>query len=128
MSLLSDPELAKYLSDPRVVRFCEYCRAYFGDPTECFATYNKMEYFYHNLGFVRRTGDSDLRKLRAMGLVYSKRFKFADGTRPVVFFYPNDQLVQVCKRYIEARKQRDKEIERVAFRALYGTQRRGEGQ
>jgi len=87
-----------------------------------------MEYFYHNLGFVRRTGDSDLRKLRAMGLVYSKRFKFADGTRPVVFFYPNDQLVQVCKRYIEARKQGDKEIERVAFRALYGTQRRGEGQ
>ena len=127
MSLLSDPELARYLSDPKIVRFCEYCRAYFADPTECFATYNKMEYFYHNLGFVRRTGDSDLRKLRATGLVYSKRFKFSDG-KPVVFFYPTDKLVEVCKQYIEARKQKDKEIERVAFRALYGTQRRGEGQ
>jgi hypothetical protein len=127
MSLLNDPELAKYLTDPKIVRFCEYCRAYFGDPTECFATYNKMEYFYHNLGLVRRTGDSDLRKLRATGLVYSKRFKFSDG-KPVVFFYPTDKLVEVCKRYLELRKQGDKQTERVAFRALYGTARRGEGQ
>ena len=127
MSLLNDPELAKYLTDPRIVRFCEYCRAYFGDPTECFATYNKMEYFYHNLGFVRRTGDSDLRKLRATGLVYSKRFKFSDG-KPVVFFYPTDKLVEICKRYLEARKQGDKQAERIAFRALYGTARRGEEQ
>ena len=127
MSLLNDPELAKYLSDPRIVRFCEFCRTYFGDPTECFATYNKMEYFYHNLGFVRRTGDSDLRKLRATGLVYSKRFKFSDG-KAVVFFYPTDKLVQICKQYLEARKQGDKQIERIVFRALYGTARRGEGQ
>jgi len=127
MSLLNDPELAKYLNDPRIVRFCEYCRAYFTDPSECFATYNKMEYFYHNLGFVRRTGDSDLRKLRAAGLVYSKRVKFADG-KPVIFFYPTEKLVEICKRYLEARKQGDRQADRLAFRALNGTPRRGEGQ
>jgi len=127
MSLLNDPELAKYLNDPRIVRFCEYCRAYFADPTECFATYNKVEYFYHNLGFVRRTGDSDLRKLRAAGLIYSKRVKFADG-KPVIFFYPTEKLVEICKRYLEARKQGDRQADRLAFRALNGTPRRGEGQ
>jgi len=127
MSLLNDPELAKYLSDPKIVRFCEYCKAYFTDPTECFATYNKMEYFYHNLGFVRRTGDSDLRKLRAAGLIYSKRVKFADG-KPVIFFYPTEKLVEICKRYLEARKQGDRQADRLAFRALNGTPRRGEGQ
>jgi len=127
MSLLNDPELGKYLSEPRIVRFCEYCRAYFADPTECFATYNKMEYFYHNLGFVRRTGDSDLRKLRAAGLIYSKRVKFSDG-KPVIFFYPTEKLVEICKRYLEARKQGDRQADRLAFRALNGTPRRGEGQ
>jgi len=127
MSLLNDPELARYLNDPRIVRFCEYCRAYFADPTECFATYNKVEYFYHNLGFVRRTGDSDLRKLRAAGLIYSKRVKFADG-KPVIFFYPTEKLVEICKRYLEARKQGDRQADRLAFRALNGTPRRGEGQ
>jgi len=127
MSLLSDSELRKYLADPRIVRFCEYCRAYFADPTECFATYNKVEYFYHNLGFVRRTGDSDLRKLRAAGLIYSKRVKFADG-KPVIFFYPTEKLVEICKRYLEARKQGDRQADRLAFRALNGTPRRGEGQ
>jgi len=127
MSLLNDPELAKYLNDPRIVRFCEYCRAYFTDPSECFATYNKMEYFYHNLGFARRTGDSDLRKLRAAGLIYSKRVKFADG-KPVIFFYPTEKLVEICKRYLEARKQGDRQADRLAFRALNGTPRRGEGQ
>jgi len=125
--LLNDPELAKYLNDPRIVRFCEYCRAYFTDPSECFATYNKMEYFYHNLGFARRTGDSDLRKLRAAGLIYSKRVKFADG-KPVIFFYPTEKLVEICKRYLEARKQGDRQADRLAFRALNGTPRRGEGQ
>jgi len=127
MSLLSDPELRKYLADPKIVRFCEYCRAYFADPTECFATYNKVEYFYHNLGFVRRTGDSDLRKLRATGLIYSKRVKFSDG-KPVIFFYPTKKLVEICKRYLEARKQGDRQADGLAFRALYGTPRRGEGQ
>ena len=53
MSSLNDPELARYLSDPRIVRFCEYCKAYFADPTECFATYNKVEYFYHVLVSLR---------------------------------------------------------------------------
>ena len=125
--MLNDPELAKYLNDPRIVRFCEYCRAYFTDPSECFATYNKMEYFYHNLGFARRTGDSDLRKLRAAGLIYSKRVKFADG-KPVIFFYPTEKLVEICKRYLEARKQGDRQADRLAFRALNGTPRRGEGQ
>jgi len=127
MSLLNDPELAKYLSDPKIVRFCEYCKAYFADPSECYATYNKMEFFYHNLGFVRRTGDSDLRKLRAAGLIYSKRVKFADG-KPVIFFYPTEKLVEICKRYLEARKQGDRQADGLAFRALYGTPRRGEGQ
>jgi len=126
MSSLADPELAKLLQTPRVIRFCEYCRANFGDPEECFATYNKMEFFYHNLGLVRRTGDSDLRKLRASGLLYSKKFTFADG-KPVIFFYPNERLVELCRKYLEARRAGDKELERIAFRALYGTARRGEG-
>jgi len=125
MSSLADPELAKYLQSPRVIRFCEYCRANFGDPEECFATYNKMEFFYHNLGLVRRTGDTDLRKLRASGLLYSKKFTFADG-KPVIFFYPNDKLVGLCRKYLEARRAGDKEVERLAYRALYGTARRGE--
>ncbi len=52
----------------------------------------------------------------------------SSGGKPVVFFYPTDKLVEVCKRYLEARKQGDKQAERVAFRALYGTARRGEEQ
>lgn len=122
---LADPELAKLLMNPRVIRFCEYCITNFSDPEECFATYNKMEFFYHNLGLVRRTGDSDLRKLRGAGLLYSKKFTFADG-KPVIFFYPTDKLVDLCRKYLEARRAGEKEGERLAFRALYGTARRGE--
>jgi len=127
--------LGKYFKDPRVIRFCEYCRKNFEDPADCYATYNKIEFFYHSLGLVRRTGDTDLRKLRAMGLVYSKRFKFSgkyftvEGNRSVVFFYPTDKLVEICRKYAEGRaKGTEEELETEAYRALYGTARRGEGQ
>jgi len=101
--------LGKYFKDPRVIRFCEYCRRNFQDPADCYATYNKMEFFYHNLGLVRRTGDADLRKLRAMGLLYSKRFRLSgkysttEGNRSVIFFYPTHKLVEVCRKYAEGR-------------------------
>jgi hypothetical protein len=88
--------------DPRLARFIKYCIDKFGDCSRCYATYNKIEFFYHNIGLNRRTGDSDLRKLRKEGYLYSKIVTTSEGKK-VVFFYPTAKVIELCYEYKERR-------------------------
>ncbi len=83
--------------DPRLERFIRYCLSKFGDCERCYATYNKIEFFYHSIGLNRRTGDSDLRKLRAAGYIYSKEV-IINGKK-VIFFYPTAKVIELCNEY-----------------------------